>query len=206
VEPSPFATWVVRREKGVPSQVVDVGCGRAVDDLWLARQGAHVTGFDYVLRGSKPVAALARAEDVDLELRRLNLCELRSTLAESARVAQRPGPRVVTARHVADATDRVGRQHLWRACEMMLRGGGRLYLEFLVARGDGEFARQHHVHALSMGKVVEEVEARGGRILGRSRQSVGATVGGPVGEQGSGSGTGSGSKHRIARMVVEWHS
>jgi SAM-dependent methyltransferase len=198
VEPSPFATWVVRRENGVPAQVVDLGCGRAVDDLWFARQGAHVTGFDYVLRGSKPVAALARAEGVDLELRHLNLCELRSTLAESARVARRPGPRVVTARHVADATDRVGRQHLWRACEMMLRDGGRLYLELLVARGDGEFAKQQHVHALSLGKVVEELEARGGRILGRSRR-LGT-------RQGTGSGTGSESKHRIARMVVEWHS
>ena len=58
------------------------------------------------------------------------------------------------------------------------------------------------MHALSLGKVADELEARGGRILGRSRQP----VDGPVGAQGSGSGTGSGSKHRIARMVVEWHS
>jgi hypothetical protein len=139
------------------------------------------------------VAGLARAEDADLELRRMNLCELRSTLAESTRIAQRPGPRVVTARHVADATDRVGRRHLWRACEMMLRDGGRLYLEFLAARGDGEFARQHHVHALSVGKVLEELEERGARVLGRSRTSVSS----PGGRE---------SKHRIARMVVEWHS
>ena len=34
-----------------------------------------------------------------------------------------PGRTVVTARHIADATDPVGPAHLWRACEMMLRGG-----------------------------------------------------------------------------------
>ena len=92
VEPSDFATWVLAQEGGAPERLVDVGCGRGVDDLWFARQGSHVTALDFAIRGSVPVAELAATEDVDLEFRTMNLCELRSVLTESARVAQRPRP------------------------------------------------------------------------------------------------------------------
>ena len=53
VEPSDFATvgaW--RRRAACPERVVDIGCGRGVDDLWFARQGASVLGLDYAIRGS----------------------------------------------------------------------------------------------------------------------------------------------------------
>jgi SAM-dependent methyltransferase len=191
IQPSPFATWVRRQEGGVPDTVVDIGCGLGVDDLWFARQGARVIGLDYVVRASAPVAALAAQEPVHLEFRGMNLCELRSVLVESARVAALPGRKVVTVRNVAEATDKVGRAHLWRACEMMLRGGGRLYLEFMLDRGrDDPFARRNHLHRLLMRTAVEELEGRGATIvLRRSRreQSPGGTVG-----------------HRIGRLVVEW--
>ncbi len=192
VEPSSFAAWVRRLERGVPSRVVDVGCGRAVDDLWFARQGASVIGLDYALQGSAPVADLARTEEVDLELRRLNLTELRSVLAEGARLARLPGRTVVTARNIAEATDRVGRGHLWRLCEMALRGGGRLYLEFLVSRRrDGDpFARREHLRPLPLRQVVAELEARGATVLHRRH----AHESGPDATVG----------HRIGRLVVEW--
>jgi SAM-dependent methyltransferase len=191
ITPSPFATWVRRQERRVPEVVVDVGCGLGVDDLWFARQGARVLGLDYVLRGSAPVARVAAEEQVDLEFRHLNLCELRSVLAESARVARLPGRKVVTARNIAEATDRVGRAHLWRACEMMLRDGGRLYLEFMLDRGqDDPFAARNHLHRLPMRTAVAELEGRGATIVSRRssrEQSPGSTVG-----------------HRIGRLVVEW--
>jgi hypothetical protein len=190
IEPSPFATWVRSRE-GVPDTLVDIGCGRGVDDLWFARQGARVLGLDYVLRGSLPVAELAAGEDVGLEFAMMNLCELRSVLAESAQVARLPGPKVVTARNVADATDRVGRGHLWRACEMMLAGGGRLYVEFAVSRGaDDPFTRENHLRPLSVRRVVTELEARGATIVSRTvtRQDDPGTTAG----------------HRTGRLVVEW--
>ncbi len=57
------------QERGVPARVVDIGCGRGVDDLWFARQGASVVGLDYALRGSEAVAGLAADEEVDLEFR-----------------------------------------------------------------------------------------------------------------------------------------
>jgi SAM-dependent methyltransferase len=191
VEPSSFARWVRRLERGAPPRVVDIGCGRGVDDLWFAREGASVIGLDYALRGSEPVARLAALEGVDLELRSMNLCELRSVLCEGARLARLPGRTVVTARNVAEATDRVGRAHLWRACEMMLSGGGRLYLELLLSsRRDGDtFARREHLHPLPMGRVVAELEGRGATVVARRH----AHESGP-------DGTG----HRIGRLVVEW--
>jgi SAM-dependent methyltransferase len=191
IEPSSFARWVRRVEGGVPSTVVDIGCGRGVDDLWLARQGASVVGLDYAIQGSEPVAALAAGEQVDLRFRSMNLVELRSVLSEGARVARLPGRRVVTARNVAEATDRVGRAHLWRVCEMMLRGGGRLYLELLVGRQlDGDaFARREHLRPLPLARVARDLQDRGATIVSRRQ----------VHEPGPGT-----RGHRIGRLVVEW--
>jgi hypothetical protein len=190
IEPSPFASWVVE-EGDVPSTLVDIGCGRGVDDLWFARQGARVIGLDYAIRGSRPVAALAATEDVDLEFRTMNLCELRSALTEGTRVADLPGDKVVTARNIAEATDRVGRGHLWRVCEMMLRGGGRLYLEHVVDRGEGDpFTRVEHLRALPLRVVVRELKERGATVVAREVVDV-ESPGVPAG-------------HRIGRLVVEW--
>jgi hypothetical protein len=192
IEPTDFAQWVVAEEGGIPPRVVDIGCGRGADDLWFARQGASVVGLDFAIRGSVPVARLAEAEDVELEFRTMNLCELRSVLAESARVAHLPGRTVVTARHIAEATDKVGRGYLWRACEMMLRGhGGRLYVEFVTDRGeDDAFTRSNHLRTLSVRRVVDELEARGATVVSRTmnrQESPGVTTG-----------------HRTGRLVVEW--
>lgn len=192
IEPSSFATWVKDTEGQVPATIVDIGCGRAVDDLWFARQGASVIGLDYALRGSGPVAALAEKEQVELDFATMNLCELRSVLSTSARLARLPGRTVVTVRHVAEATDRVGRAHLWRACEMMLRGGGgRLYVELLVdgERGADLVARQEHLHPQRLGRVVEELTSRGATIVSRAHAD----------ESGPGA-----TGHRIGRLVVEW--
>jgi hypothetical protein len=149
-----------------------------------------VLGLDYALRGSAPVAELAAAERLDLTFRDLNLSELRSTLAQGARVAQQPGPRVLTARHIADATDRVGRAHLWRACDMMLRDGGRLYVEVLTGRGtDDSFAREQHLRPVPMRRVLRELEGRGATVLAHRQ-----TRARPHSRAG----------HRIGRLVVEW--
>lgn len=192
VEPTDFALWVVAQEGRVPERVVDIGCGRATDDLWFARQGASVVGLDYAIRGSLPVAQLAETEDVDLELRTMNLCELRSVLTESARVAHRSGRAVLTARNIAEATDKVGRGYLWRACELMLRGtGGLLYVEIVTGRGeDDPFTRANHLRTLSLRLVVDELEARGATIVSRTmtrQESPDVTTG-----------------HRTGRLVVAW--
>jgi hypothetical protein len=193
IEPSSFATWVLEQEPDEPGTVVDVGCGRAVDDLWLARRGVPVVGLDYALRGSRPVARLAAEEDVDLQLRRLNLCELRSVLSEGAWLSRLEGRRVVTVRHVAESTDRVGRGYLWRLCEMLLSGNdGRLYVELLTSRvgGGSAFARREHLHPLPLGRVATELQDRGATVVSRTH----------LHEQDPDIESG----HKIGRLVVEW--
>lgn len=194
LEPSAFARWVVDRESaiGVPAHVVDVGCGRGQDGYWYAQQGAAVTGLDFALRGSAAVAALAKKEAVPFEPRFLNLCELRSTLATGAAIARSPGPRVVTARHLADATDAFARRNLWKLSQMMLRDGGRLYLEFLVRRASGgdPFARKNHLRNLPVDLVVSELEARDATVVHRETHKV-TTGPGAAGQ-------------RTGRLVVEW--
>ena len=191
IRPSALSRWMVRREGGVPDAVVDIGCGRGVDDLWLARKGARVVGLDFAMRGSAAVRAIAASEGVDLEFRMMNLCELRSVLAHGARVARTPGEKVILARHIADATDTPSRHRLWRACEMMLSGGGRLYLEFLVTRGVNDpFARSNHLRTLPVRRVVRELESRGATIVSRKVRKADSP--------------GAGKGHRIGRLVVEW--
>ena len=187
LEPSDFAHWVRRQHGGVPERVVDLGCGRGADALWFARAGATVKGLDYAPRGSEAAAAIAAGEGLPLELRTMNLLELRSVLAEGALEAYAPGTKVVTARHLADATNKVGREHLWRLASMMLRGGGRFYLEFLVDRGrEDPFARHNHLRTLRPRSVEAELRRHGANIL-KSKIRSGADTG-----------------RRTCRMVVAW--
>lgn len=187
-QPSSLAEFVREAEGGSPPLVVDLGCGRGADALWLAEQGSRVVGLDFVTRAGEAAAAIARDEGLALELRQMNLDELRSVLAESARLAREPGPRVVTVRHVAEATDKFGRRNLWRSCRMLLADGGRLYLEFLVRRGeDDDVARRHHLRALSVDLVVGELQERGATVVSKKVRT----------DEPSG--------RRICRMVVEWH-
>lgn len=115
------------------AQVLDVGAGRGRDSLWLARKGLPVTAYDYVPRALSAVEACAEEEGLDLEVRMLALTEWRSVLAEGARLAHDPGPRVLMARHVLEATSIVGREGLIRLSSMALRSGGRLYADFHLA-------------------------------------------------------------------------
>ncbi len=131
----PRPTPLGRRALAVASElgateVLDVGAGRGRDSLWLARRGLHVTAYDYVTRALAPARERAAAEGLALDVRHLNLAELRSVLAEGTRLAHRPGPRVVLARHVVDATSAPGREALARLCSMALRDGGQLLAEF----------------------------------------------------------------------------
>ncbi len=185
--PSDFPAWVRRRHGGIPARVVDLGCGTAADALWFARQRSVVRGLDYSLRGSEAVAAVAAQEGLALELASLNLLELRSVLAEGARESRVPGPKVAVARHLADATNGLGRHRLWRLSQMMLRGGGKLYLEFLVDRGTGDpFAKEHHLRTLGPAMVEREIGRHGGTVETRKI----------LREDGTG--------RRACRMVVTW--
>ena len=78
------------------------------------------------------------SEGLDTRFLICNLLELRSALATAALVGAEPGRRVVVARHLADSLNGQARRNAWAAAKVMLHDGGRLYVEFLAQRGDGE--------------------------------------------------------------------
>lgn len=120
---------------GPGGHVLDVGAGWGVDSLWLARNGARVTAYDYVPTAARAAQGQAAAEGLPLDVRRLNLTEWRSVLGEGAVAARLTGPRAIVARHVADATNGFGRDSLARFSSMALRGGGRLFLDVWTGGG-----------------------------------------------------------------------
>ncbi|MGY2875948.1 hypothetical protein ACVW00_003138 [Marmoricola sp. URHA0025 HA25] len=189
---SALARLVVARE-GVPAHVVDLGAGRAGDALWFARQGASATALDFVPRAAEAARLAAAAEGHDLTVREVNLLSLRSVLAEGARLARAPGPRVVVARHLVDATVAPGRSGAWRLSEMALRDGGRLYLEFWT--GDGQRRHEGQLQAaVPAGVVAAELEARGAVIVHREEARVESTSGSP----------GQPEERTMARLVAQW--
>ena len=141
--------------------VIDLGAGRGADSLWLARQGLSVRAYDYVPSAAQAVQQTAIDEDLDLDVRMLNLNEWRTVLAEGARMARVDGPRVMIARHTADATNRFGRQALARFASMSLRGGGRLFLD--VWTGPGR--TPDRLKPVPIDEVARELSAQGARIL-----------------------------------------
>ncbi|GAB2444597.1 hypothetical protein GCM10027062_25720 [Nocardioides hungaricus] len=132
-KPSALARNAASAARELGAEVLDVGAGRGVDSVWLARQGLRVTAYDYTQRGLNVAAELAATESLDLTTRSLNLAEWRSVLAEGARLAHRHGPKVVLARHLLDATTPEAQESFGRLCSMALRDGGRVYAEFFLS-------------------------------------------------------------------------
>lgn len=189
--PSDLARWMAEREDAA-TPVVDLGCGTGSDALWLARRGTPVTGLDFVSRGFEQAEERAAAEGLDARFLECNLLELRSTLATAALVGVDPGPRVVIARHLADHLNARARRHAWTAARMMLHDGGRLYVEFLVERGDGRLARQQRARVRKPSAVARELKALGATVVEREAVRV------PHGDRTSG------TPAKICRMVVTW--
>jgi hypothetical protein len=142
-----------------------------------------------VPRAAAKAKQVADDEGLDLDVREVNLLSLRSTLGEGARLARIPGPRTIVARHLVDATVPAGRQGAWRLCEMALRDGGRLYLEFRAGeaerRADGQL-----LAAVSTDTVVAELEERGAVIVHREETQVESASGEPG--------------RQLARLVAQW--
>ncbi|MCW2754377.1 MAG: Methyltransferase type 11 [Marmoricola sp.] len=187
-EPSALARFVLERE-GVPPQLVDLGAGRGADSLWFARQGAGVVALDFVTTASGAVQQLAAAEGLDLTVRWINLVSLRSWLAEGARLAWTPGPRVLMANQLIGATNEIGRAAAWQFARMALRDGGRLYLEFW--RGEPrERTMTELLSPVPDETVVAELVARGAVIVHRENLDEGTAPGKPG--------------RPTTRLVAEW--
>ena len=124
---------ILHRAEAEGTTVVDVGCGRGQDAVWLALRGHRVFGLDFSGNGYAHLRDRAAEEGWSVQLADLNLLELRHTLAWGARLARADGPKAMLARQLLNATTRRGRENLWRLARTTLGDGGRLYAEFLVA-------------------------------------------------------------------------
>lgn len=145
--------------------VIDVGCGRAQDSAWLAEQGHPVIGLDYSLHAAGHHLQRAREAGWPLELHTVNLLELRKSLTWGAKLAREiEGPRAILARHYVNSSVRRGREGLYRLSSMVLRGGGRLYLEFFASDEPRELDADALVWEVRTNKVVEEVTSFGGVV------------------------------------------
>lgn len=192
--PSSFARWVWDREPDMAT-VVDVGCGSGRDTLWFARRGVRSWGLDYFSRGLKKAARRAERRDLPATFEWMNLGELRSVLGAGAQLSREPGPRVVVARHVIDATDRAGRENLLRLSKMVLRRSGRLYLQFQVAHTPT--SRQLGRRRVNLDAFLEQVSGTGGTVL---EQHLLSEL-----EDGAAGATSTAPGSTICRMVITWN-
>ncbi|MBS4752642.1 methyltransferase domain-containing protein [Nocardioides sp. zg-ZUI104] len=191
--PSRFARWVAERE---PDAVlaVDVGCGRGHDAVWLAGQGHRAVGVDYFPPDLRRAQRLAQRRGADAAFRWTSLTELRSVLETGAALATEPGPRIVLARHVLEATNPAGRRNLLLLARMLTRDQGRAYLQVIVE--DGEAAHRRGLQPVGVGELERLVAASGGGIEELVRLST-AEAELPL-------APGEGHLDTV-RMVVSWH-
>ncbi|MCW2806811.1 MAG: Methyltransferase type 11 [Marmoricola sp.] len=190
--PSELARFV-RQQEGQIDLLVDIGAGRGGDALWFARQGISTMTLDYAHGSSNGVRRLAESEGLDLDTSWLNLHELRSVMAQGARIARREGNVVLMGRHLVDSTDARGLDALVRLARMGLARGGRLYLELdvlrpgeaYVAGGRRDIVRPKDLHS------VETALTGGGAVIVLSTRSEDTRASGEPARP-------------VARLVAQW--
>ncbi|HXH80457.1 class I SAM-dependent methyltransferase [Nocardioides sp.] len=178
--------------------VLDLGCGRGRDSRWLAKQGRRVVGLDYSDVAMQFVRTAALEQGWPLELRTMNLLELRHVLSWGALLASRPGPRTVLARHLIDSTSTYGVDNFWRLVSMVLRPGDRVHLEFLTEEIEDREGRPSLTRALDVAAVSADVVGRGGVVTDRV-DLVGQAI-----DYGYGEELSKGMSWRSCRLEVEW--
>ena len=159
--PSSFVRWVHRREPDA-ALAVDVGCGRGADVAFLARRGTRTLGLDYSRRSFAQRARLVARAGTPASFEWMSLTELRSVMSTGVALAREPGPKIMLARHVADATNDYGRANLLRLARMSL-GDGRLYLQ--VAGGPAGSRTPYGVRPLRVPELLEQIAGARGRVV-----------------------------------------
>ena len=165
--PSSLAAFVLEREPEIGT-LVDVGCGRGADVVWFATHGVPAWGLDFLVRRYGRSAGLAARRGLPATFLWTNLDELRSVLPVGYELARLPGPRIVMARHVLDATDRFARINLLRLAELATRDGGRLYLQVL-GRPQKAVPSLGPVKPLDVDALLELIGERRGRVIQHER-------------------------------------
>jgi hypothetical protein len=155
-EPSRFAVWA-HEYVGDDLDLVDVGTGTGRDAIWFARQGHRVLALDFSPQALKLVRRRARQARLSVEVSRLNVNDVRSTLPTGARLAFERRPRHVYARLLLDGVRDNGRLELLRFAQMVSRQGGKTLLEFREGR------------RCDLDTVAAEVTGRGGVVEHKER-------------------------------------
>ncbi len=189
--PSSFATWVCEREE--PGRLVEVGSGNGRDTVQFAESGFSVTALDVM-----PGVTQRRLNRADLpgdppEVLGCNFDSLREVLATGALLARQPGPHTLYGRFWLSALSDGARENFWRFAAMVLRDGGRCYLEFRTARdskGPKFFGPNSRRRFLAQDQVMEEARAHGLRVVHREA-SRGLS---PLGKENP----------HLCRMILEW--
>lgn len=163
-KPTDLVKWIAEREPDMGS-FIDIGCGRGRDASFMAERGVPTLALEQSRFYFRHQAG-AWEPGTGPDFRTFNLLENRHVAVAVVRGALLPGPRIIMARHLADATSRKGRAALWRTTSAMLAdGNGRLYLLFMSKQGDDDYAAQNHVGELSREVVEAELAESGARIV-----------------------------------------
>jgi SAM-dependent methyltransferase len=194
--PSEFAAWVADR---LPenTRVVEVGAGTGQDALLLAGRGFPVLGLDYSRQSLRAPTRTARRDHLPASFTSLNLYDLRDVLTRGALIARdRAHDPVIYARGLLETLDPDGAENFWRLAGMVLRGGGRAFLENLsLSRADAAEWRSEQGGGRLRPVDPRVVEGRATRAGGRVVHREGFLAAGAAAAGGTPAGW---------RMIVEW--
>ena len=196
--PSALAQQILA-ETPAAAGVVDLGAGNGGDALHLANAGRSVVALEYARPALRQVRVAADGPG-RLRTGRINLYDVRDVMTCAAvERRSRRRPEVVLSRFVLDAIEPRATRNFWRFNAMLLRGGGRLYLEFAdhgrpSGRRVGTFANGAARYAVECADVRAAVESSGGAVLAAE----------PGEADRGGADRGGADRARTWRLVVGW--
>jgi hypothetical protein len=191
-DPSPFARWVATRlEPG--ERVVELGFGTARDSLWFAAQGHEVRGYDFAESAVAFGTDRAAERHLEASFSVLDLYDRFAVERVVAELAGAEGAKNVYGRFLIHSLEEQGRANLLDLAAGVLTGGGALFLEFRTGKDQGGehlFGDSHFRVYLDPATVVDEIRARGGRLVHD--------------EQGHGLAVYKTEDPHVARIVARW--